>query len=127
MATGDFEPEPPSNFPRELGVEDIGDGDLQTLTSCIQHVVGRDLPTTVTEIFVMGSFARGEARRLFSDLDLRVVVTGWSPEDEREAVADTLKTEYGPDVTPEVCGYLDVHITNLQPTGDEPSVCIYRD
>jgi predicted nucleotidyltransferase len=114
-----------TNIPRDTGVNDIDDGELQRLCSRIRHVVQRDLNTSVQRIYVMGSFARGEAREVASDLDLRVLVSGYTPKPDRRDVERHLKNGAGPAVTPSVAGYIDVHITPARPPEDEPSTEVW--
>lgn len=110
-------PTPPA-IPRDCGVEDIDEKELARTCRTIRHVVQRELDVTVQRLFVMGSFARGEARRVASDLDVRVVVSGWVPEEGREPVEHLLKNEYGAEVVPEACGFLDARLSNLVPDED---------
>lgn len=111
-------------FPRELGVGDIDSQELEQMCHTIRHVVQRDCDVSVQDIYVMGSFARGEAMRAASDLDIRILVTGVVEEATKQECEHDLKCEYGPDIRPSVCGYLDPHITVLSPCPDDAHVRI---
>jgi predicted nucleotidyltransferase len=114
--------------PRTLGVGDIDERELESVCQTIRHVVWKELQTSVTHIYVTGSFARGEARRVASDLDLRAVIGAPKPESEIDEIKRLLKNEYGPDVTPSNCGYLDVHVSVLHPSdvrGDTPNELVW--
>lgn len=107
---------------RKLGVSDIDSRELDRMCDRIRHVVKRDLDVSVQSIYVMGSFARGEARPVVSDIDVRVVVQGMADEEAIDECEYQLKCEHGPDIVPSVCGYLDPHITILRPDGRDPHV-----
>lgn len=115
----------PTGYPREYGVNDIDPRELRRVVTRTRHVVDRDTTTSVESVYVMGSFAADNAMRVISDLDLRVVTTGYVSEETREAIETTLKNDHGPEIVPEVCGFLDVHITPAEPTADEPHVQIH--
>lgn len=109
-------------YSRQYGVEHIDDGELKALCGTIRHVLHRELGAVVNDIYVMGSFACGEARGQISDLDLRVLIQSPVPEAERKACEKMLREEYSPTAAPSICGYLDPHVTVLVPNDAEPHV-----
>lgn len=115
----------PEMGPRECGVDDIDGLELQTLVSCIRTVVWSQLSTSVSSVYVVGSFARGEAREVVSDLDLRIVIHSPMEEAETQACEQLLKNEYGSKVCPSACGYLDPHLTILEPGVGTPHVKVF--
>lgn len=111
--------------PRECGVEDIDRKELRHLVNRIRFIVNSHLSARVSSIYVVGSFARGEAREVASDLDLRIVIQTWKRDDEMRACEHLLKNEYSAEVCPTVCGYLDPHITLLEPGRETPHVEVF--
>lgn len=113
-------------FDRSEGVEDIDSEGLTRMCWEIRRIVARECGTTVRSIHVMGSYARGEAMDSASDLDLRIVCDDSPPEDVCARCEHLLKVEYGPQLRPDPCGYLDPRISTAPPADNEPSVAVWR-
>lgn len=112
----------PSDWPRKHGVDRIKNGHLIALKRSIETLVQAELSTSVRAVYVVGSFARGEAKELVSDLDLRVVIRSPLPDEETASFEHDLENEYGPALCPKACGSLDPHLTILEPGDETPHV-----
>lgn len=97
-----------------FGVSDIREKHLRKIKHRVKHVVGRDTTTTVSGVHVMGSLANDGGEHGSSDIDLRVVTTGFIPETQREALEALIETKHE-DITPPQCTHLDVHISPFTP------------
>lgn len=104
----------------EWGVEAFEKEEIDRLVKTVRHVVWKELRLSGNEIYIMGSFARGEARRVVSDLDLRIEVDYVPTREEAERVQKLLKIEYGPEILPDAAGYLDANILPTRPGEDDP-------
>lgn len=104
-----------------FGVRDIRDKHLRRITQRVKHVVARETTTTVNGVHVMGSLANDAGEHGSSDIDLRVVTTGFIPESQRTTV-ETLIEEQHADITPPQCTHIDVHISPFTPGTDTPHV-----
>ncbi len=113
-------------FDRSKGVEDIDPDELTRMCREIRRIVSHECGATVRSIHVMGSYARGEAMDSASDLDLRLVCDDPPSEDVCARCDRLLRVEYGPQLRPNPCGYLDARISAVPPADDEPSVAIWR-
>lgn len=108
--------------PRDKGVKDINSRQLSFMLQKVQQIVHQELQEIPTSIYVVGSFARGEAIGVASDLDLRIVINGVKPDERLREVENLIKNEYGPAITPDECGFLDPRITILEPKNETPNV-----
>jgi predicted nucleotidyltransferase len=91
--------------PREKGIEDLDPEHLRDVVEAICDKV-----SGVQSMWVVGSFARGEARNVASDLDLRVV----TPDEQGHLTS--MKNDYRP---PEgACfGFVDAVAAPNEPVG----------
>ena len=108
-----LEQEPP--IPRDRGIEDIKPGELRALVGSLKTIISSDTGHLPHSIYVCGSYARGEAMRGASDLDIRAVVHGVPDKEIAEECEYELRCGRGKEVCPTGCGYLDVHITPVSP------------
>lgn len=84
--------------PPELSIEDVPEQHREFVREKVvetvdEHFLPLDPDLTVEEIYVFGSFRRGEARRVFSDLDIQVVVEGPMHPDQKKWMQNTIKTQ----------------------------------
>lgn len=110
-----------------LGVESLGDLDElgKKIVDAVDVQFFRErVDSDIHEVHICGSFAAGSATETFSDLDVRVVVDPLSPELATD-VERALRVDVGPEIIPDVCGYLDARLATERPGEDTPSVCIW--
>lgn len=110
---------PEEPFPRTASVDDLDEAQLDSLRTTLTYTVQRFTSCRVESIYVMGSFARGEAMRVASDLDLRIVVDKRPPEWVRTDVEAYLKNELGPRTEVDLTGFIDARFATKHPT-EEP-------
>jgi predicted nucleotidyltransferase len=104
-----------------LSVRNIRDKHLRGIKHRVKHVVARETTTTVNSIHVMGSLANNTGEHGSSDIDLRIVTTGFISESRRNAVETLIKEQHA-DITPPQCTHLDVHISPFTPGAETPHV-----
>lgn len=103
-------------YPRELSVDDIQKENRQFVRSKVKEIITEqfkplDPSIEVVEIYIFGSFKNGNAKRIFSDLDIRVVLAGDINESEGELIKETIKNEVTGELPEErVFGYVDPKI-----------------
>lgn len=94
---------------RTLGVSDITDEELEDTVEAILETMER-YSIDVEGIYAVGSFARGEAIEVASDLDVRIVA-----ERPKVYIHDRIQSELWSKSVPSICGYLDIQIVPKHP------------
>ncbi|AEH39497.1 nucleotidyltransferase domain-containing protein [Halopiger xanaduensis] len=102
--------------PRSLGVDDLRDEHRIFVREKIEETLNEffvplEPNLSVEAVYVAGSFADGEARRLVSDLDVRVIVSGDVQPANAKQMNTTLKNEVtGQLPTGRAFGYVDPQV-----------------
>jgi len=104
------------SIPRELSVSDIDDTNRAFVREKITEIIDNqfkplDDSISIKEIYVFGSFKDGTARKMVSDLDVRVVLHGDINESEGKLIRETIKNEVTKQLPSDrVFGYIDPKI-----------------
>lgn len=112
--------EPP--LPRDGSVTDLDKAELRALVNNVRHVIREEYGFSVLRVYVVGSWARGEAMVGVSDLDLRVVINTAPGVETGEEIRAELKKRM--EWTPEGATYPDVAATPLEPDETEPKAVV---
>lgn len=112
--------EPP--LPRDGSVDDLSETELRALASNVSHVIREQYGFSVQRVYVVGSWARGEAMVGVSDLDLRVVINDSPGVETGKEIRKELKKRM--EWTPEGATYPDVAATPLEPDESEPKAVV---
>lgn len=112
--------EPP--LPRDGSVTDLDETELRALVRNVRHVIHEQYGFSVLKVYVVGSWARGEAMVGVSDLDLRVVINDAPGVETGEEIREELKRRM--EWTPEGATYPDVAATPLEPDETEPKAVV---
>lgn len=109
---------------REYGLDDLLQRDIERFVSRLRSHYRKHYPDlSIQAIHVVGSWARDEAMRGMSDLDVRVITLGPMDRETVEEIRDELKGK--PEWTPEGAQYPDVVTTAFEPGPETPSEAIY--
>lgn len=104
-------------------VEEIGESIADSVTMLLHQYV---LDVGVKRVYICGSFARGEATAVLSDLDVRAVLDEAVEPFTAESIEGELKNEAGFDIIPDDCGFLDPRLTTKDPAEDTASVLVWE-
>lgn len=99
---------------RTMHIDDVDVATRAQLAGELLDVVDA-LGVLVQEIWVSGSWARGDAIPMISDLDLRVVGPGVLSYRAHWALTHYLRVEIGPEICPEIFGYIDARPSTIPP------------
>lgn len=111
-----------------LGVEDLPEVEQlgQTIADTVSEMIYQYASeAAVKRVYICGSFARGDATAVISDLDVRVVLDQGLDLFVLESIQEELKNEMGFEIIPDQCGFLDPLIDTKDPE-DSPSVLIWE-
>lgn len=112
--------EPP--LPRVGSVGNLSRTALGAFASNVRHYLREEYDLGTESVYVVGSWARGEAMIGVSDLDVRVVTNESPGVETGERIREELKSKM--EWTPGSSTYPDVAVTPLQPDESEPKVKI---
>lgn len=99
---------------RTMHIEDVDVATRAELAGDLLDVVDV-LGIPVDEIYVAGSWARGKAIPMISDLDCRLVGPTVVEYSTHWALSRCLRVEVGPEICPEVFGYIDARPSTVPP------------
>lgn len=104
------------------GVERVG----EKIADAAQMLLHMEcIEAGVRRVYICGSFARGEAIPMISDLDARVLIDRAIEPFTEERIAEELRTEVGSEIVPDQAGFLDARLSNVVPD-DCPAVCVWE-
>ena len=107
------------------GLKDLDTQELDTLCRRLVHVTRDELDTGANSIHITGSFARNDATLGESDLDIRIVTTGYVSTTNLSNLTTRIESETDPEYTPTGCETLDIHATPFELLQSEPSIEIW--